>query len=274
MSEKTHFQSICADFSDSQIHLFDIEKEYDDYDCHDTCVIWSHITFYGVPLNASDDDIQSLYEHDYKNALKIGELTGCLIMCKQMLFESEDPLIICDDLDADLEYTVSALSDEECPLDENPYQDVYYIHDLAMEDGYKDDVLLKSRIIDELPVLILKFLHVAPDILAFYPLPLEHEPDPDEEVRYNALQNIKAQKISSALASLSDEQPEEKSNVINFGDAYKFSEDELNMVMRRRYSGSSYPEAAKDKDEYAFYATNGFIEANDSRLLYKYVGLE
>ena len=45
-------------------------------------------------------------------------------------------------------------------------------------------------------------------------------------------------------------------------------------LMRRRHSGSSYPEAAKDKEEYAFYATNGFVEANDSRLLYKYVGLE
>ncbi|ADY55587.1 hypothetical protein Sgly_1273 [Syntrophobotulus glycolicus DSM 8271] len=51
-----------------------------------------------------------------------------------------------------------------------------------------------------------------------------------------------------------------------------FSKDELNFIMRRRYSGSSYPEDAKDKKEYAFYKANGVEEAGVNRLLYKYVG--
>jgi len=39
--------------------------------------------------------------------------------------------------------------------------------------------------------------------------------------------------------------------------------------MVRRHSGSSYPEEAKNKDEYAFFEANGFEEVGDSRLLYK-----
>lgn len=59
--------------------------------------------------------------------------------------------------------------------------------------------------------------------------------------------------------------------MINFGDAYQFTEDELNMVMGRRHSESSYPEKAKDRKEYEFYEANGFEEIGDSRLLYKYI---
>lgn len=129
---------------------------------------------------------------------------------------------------------------------------------------------LASMIINELPGLILAFLHVAPDILAFYPAPLKYIPDPDKEVRYQVLQSIAAQKAASFFDAIMGEE-QKKDNVVNFGDAYRFTEDERYLVMGRRNSGSSYPEEAKDQEEYAFYEANGFEEVGDSRLLYKYV---
>ena len=122
--------------------------------------------------------------------------------------------------------------------------------------------------------MILTFFHVAPDLLAFYPVPIDFTLDPDEEARYQALQGIAAQKMESVIDAISvkESQKQNDRKILRFGDAYQFSKDELNFVMRRRYSGSSYPEEAKDKNEYAFYEANGFEEVGDSRLLFKYVG--
>jgi hypothetical protein len=115
----------------------------------------------------SDNQLGNIDNGDYLNAVKIGKLFGCLVLCKQMIKEDNDPLEVCDDSDGDLEYTISALRDEGGPLNlehGNPDQDVYYIHELQMESGYEYDPL-KSKILEELPGLILSFLHVAPDIL-------------------------------------------------------------------------------------------------------------
>ena len=55
VEKKINFQSICADYSCKDIHVFDIDNEYNDYDCYDTCVIWNHITFYGIPFGLLDE---------------------------------------------------------------------------------------------------------------------------------------------------------------------------------------------------------------------------
>ena len=182
---------------------------------------------------------------------------------------------ICDDVDGDLEYTISALSDKDGPLNAetgDAYQDVYYIDELKMETSY-NDASLKSRIIEELPTLIFTLFHVTPDLLAFYPAPLEYTPDPSKRAKYQALQGIAAQKIDSAIDAITTKgaKKQEDEKTLNFAAVYQFSEDELNLIMRRRYSGSSYPKEAKDMKEYDFYEANGFQEAGDSRLLYKHI---
>lgn len=272
MSENIKFKSICADYSVKNSIIFDIDDDYNyNYDCVDTCLIWNCINFYGIPFGLSDNQIEGIYDGDYQEVVKIGKMRGCLILCKQMIEEGWDPLEVCDESSGDLEYTISALSDEDGPLNMetgDPEQNVFYIHELQIEAEY-DDELLKGRIIDELPGLIFSFLHVAPDILAFYPAPLEYTPDPVVEERYQILQDIAAQKIDSVIDSISKKQ--HGSNVFQFADAYRFSEDELKFVTRRRYSGSSYPDEAKDLKEYSFYQANGFEEAGNSRLLYKFV---
>ncbi len=260
MRENIAFELICADYTSLNNVIFYLEDGYEP-DCVDDCIIWGVITFYGVPEDLPDDQMNEIYEGNYEKAIKIGEIFGCLIISKYMLDVGEDPLFVCDASSGDLEYVMSALSDAGGPLNMEPYQDVYYIHEIKIDGEYEP--ILKGKILDELPNIIFSLLHVSPDIVAFYPAPLEYTPDPAEKEKYDRLQRIAAQKLDLAL------NPKENGNVINFASAYKFSDDDLKMVTRRRYSGSSYPEEAKDLKEYAFYQAHGFEEAGNSRVLYK-----
>ena len=277
MNNKIEFESICADSSGIRNHIFYLNDRYDQ-DCHDTCIIWNNITFYGVPFDLTEDQGDRVYEGHYDDIVKIGDIFGCMVLCKRILDEGYNPWEICDDENGDLEYTMSALSDKGGPLNietGEPYQDVYYIHEFKMIPKY-DNEFLKSRIIEEFPGLILKLLHVAPDIITYYPAPLEYELDSDKESRYDNLQAIVAQRLDSLTNRINDDEKEKQNNdkkVLKFGDIYRFSDDEINYIMGRRYSGSSYPEEAKDKEEYDFYENYGFREVGDSRLLYKEVTL-
>lgn len=278
MDKKVEFESISASCSSIDNYLFNLDSKYSYYDCTDSCIIWNNIAFYGIPSDLTDEQMDNIYEGDYHDAIKIGELLGCLILCKQILNEGYDPVEICDNESGELEYAMSALSDIEGPLNldsGDPYQDVYYIHELNMFPSY-DDELLKSKIIDELPRIIISLLHASPEIIAYYPSPLEYEPDPNELARNEALKLFAAQKMEAVAKrmNLHNDDISEDNKIINFGDGYRFNDDELKIVMGRRHSGSSYPEEAKDKSEFAFYEANGFIEAGDSRLLYKYADWE
>lgn len=239
MASKSKFEYICAQRSHQANYMFSLDSDYEDDDCHDSCITWDTITFYGVPYDLSDQALDNIHNGDYTDAIKIGSMYGCLILCKQMLAEGEDPWEICDDVHGDLEYTISALKDPECPLNEDdgdPYQDVYYIHEWEMEKGH-NSAALKAEILDRLPNIILMLFQVKPDILAYYPSPLKYTPDPDQEARYEALQNIGKQKLEAAFSFLKDEDSEgetSESNVKSFGVAYKLSTNELNYLMRRR----------------------------------------
>ncbi len=273
MIGKSNFEYICAHRSHLANYLFSLDNDY--ADCHNSCTIWDTITFYGVPLDLSDEDISSIQDGDYTNAIKIGSMQGCLILCRQMLVEDQDPWQICDDDNGDLEGTISALKRPGCPLNEedgDPWQDVYYIHKWTMEKGY-NSAPLKGEILDRLPNIILMLFHVKPDILAYYPTPLKYTPDPALEARLQALENISVQKINayfdSLLGSTDSESNPSKSNIRSFGVAYKLSESEQNELIKRIEAGGAYPKNAKRKKEFSFFESHGFMEAGNSRLLYK-----
>lgn len=273
MSANIKFKGICAGHKGKDSVIIDLDNDYqNNYDCVDTCIIWTSIPFYGIPFSLDDDDkMERVYNEDYRGLTKIGTLFGCLILCEQIIVEGYDPLEVCDASSGDLEYAMSALSDIDGPLNYetgDPYRNVFYIHELEMESEW-NNAELKSKIIEELPWLVLSFLHVMPNILAFYPAPLAHAPNIAEKERYEVLQKLAAQKTASALTP--GAKKPSKDNLLAFADFYQFNEDDMKFATRRRYSGSSYPEIAKDLQEYAFYEANGFEEAKDSRLLYKVV---
>lgn len=257
MGKKMKIESLCADYSESKSHVFDVHGDGRAYDCHNTCIVWNRVTFYGLPFDLQDDRMAPIYQGDYRDAVKIGEMLGCLILCRQLQDDGQDPLVICADIDEELGYVISALSDDEDgPLSlENgdPYQNVYYIHELAMEEGYGDQYLV-SRIIKELPGLVLTFCHVVPDILAFYPAPADLIPDEENEAI--------TQEVPGPIPG-----PTIEYHPI-FGQQLRLDKREgsdVRLVEASDFAGSAY------SINYEVFAKVGFKEVGDSGVLYKYV---
>lgn len=268
MNRIQEFEYIFADNSGVNNCFFNTEEDYlnEFDDCADNCVIWNHINFYGAPYGTSDSKFERMEEGNFSDTIKIGEIIGFVILCKQIVKEGFDPVEICDDVNQDLEYTLSAMSDKQGPFNTEEYQDIYYIHDFKMENEY-NNAKFKNQIITQLPKIVFQLFHIEPSFLTFYPLPLKYTPDPKEEAKYDFLQKVAAQKVDLALGY--NENQDEK--FIKFANEYQFSDDELKMIMRRRVHGSSYPQKAKDKKEFDFYISNGFKEVGNSRLLCKEV---
>ncbi len=240
------------------------------FDSTSTYLVPVYWTFWGVPHDADDILYDALDNGNYANCVKIGVLSGHLILCKQMIADGYDPLTVCDDESADLEYVISALVDEGGPLNEwtgEPLLDVLYIHEITMEEALQRQGL-GSRILQELPCLCRELLHVMPDILTYYPAPTDHDwyQESDREV---GLRSMAIKRVVEATLP-GHNMHQNTSNIIPFPDVYQFSDDEIKMIMGRRHGGSSYPEALKNERLIAFYKRNGFQELGATRLLYAY----
>ena len=136
---------------------------------------------------------------------------------------------------------------------------------------------LEKRILEELPYLIKDFMHVAPDILAYYPPPMKAERESQEEAHRLALRAFAINQVARRLGVLlvldgKERKTDEK--ILTFTGDYHFTEDEVKMVLGRRYSGSAYSEERKNRAEWRLFEDLGFQEAGDSRLLYKSLGRE
>lgn len=71
MKKKHKFDSLWVEFFSKNTHLISMEVEYD---CHDSCIISNSMIFYGIPFDVLDDKMNSVYDGDYSNLIKIGEL--------------------------------------------------------------------------------------------------------------------------------------------------------------------------------------------------------
>lgn len=240
------------------------------FDYTSTYLVPAHWTFWGVPYDADDILYDAMDNGNYADCTKIGDLSGHLILCKQMIADGYDPLTVCDDESADLEYVMSALVDEGGPLNEwtgEALLDVLYIDEIIIEEALRKQGL-GSRILQELPCLCRELLHVVPDILAYYPAPLEEDWYQESE-REVALRSRAMERVAKAIIPDHDVN-QDASNIIPFPDKYRFSDDDIKMIMGHRHSGSSYPEGLKNQRLISFYQSNGFQELGDTRLLYTY----
>jgi excisionase family DNA binding protein len=153
------------------------------FDYTSTYIVPVNWTFWGVPHERDDILFSALEEGDYTECVQLGILAGRLILCEQMIADSYDPLIVCDDDSADMGYVMSELIDEGGPLNEitgEPLQNVLYIEELEIEDELQGQGI-GSRILQELPSACLELLHVMPDILAYYAVNVEQDQTEESE---------------------------------------------------------------------------------------------
>lgn len=236
-----------------------------DYCAQDDCISLKNIRLFGYKKELTYAEHEAIDNGDYSILESIGEITGYLILGREIDAHDEHIYNICDDVDGELEYMASALCDDGEPLDMDPAQDIFYIHEFSINEGFSEPKL-KARILAELPVLCLRLFHVAPDLLAFYPSPQPYDIDESDKARERVAVELVRQKLDLAFDDTTDSEP---SNVIEMAAVREFSEDEISMVMGRRRPGVSYPESAKDEYEFEFYMANGFKESGNSRVLYK-----
>lgn len=163
MAEK--FDDIFAVSEDKRHHFINLHQ-----DQIENYIDWFELDFYGVPIDISDEKYNEIFEGDYTNAIHIGKLTGCLILCRQMLDDGEDPAYICDSIDYRLDLTISCLSGPTEPLNEEPFQDIFYIEELEMDEKY-DNENLKITILKSLPKILLNLKNICPELLVNYPMP-------------------------------------------------------------------------------------------------------
>jgi hypothetical protein len=271
------FKYICASCSDERQVIFDVaDSDHDNADlCESRCIIWKTFQFYGIsdglPEDELDEILSKCYEGVFDEAVKLGQLSGCLILCKQMIDEGYDPWDICEGAHGDLSYAIDALAADGEPLSEDgePYQNLFYIHAFLLEDEY-NKTALKSRILCELPKLLQRFYHVEPELLAFYPEPPEHEVLEellDEGSRYNRLNSIADEKMKTAISSITITD-EDSGKIMKFSDKYDFSPDDLDYLHEMFRRKNVYPDSTRFLEEYIFLRGNGFSEAGKSGLLY------
>lgn len=205
------------------------------------------------------------YARQMEKATKVASVFGWMILCRDIIYNEYQPLEICDDENGDLEYAISALQDVGGPLTDDSgdsTQNVFYIHEIEME----------ARIINELPYLLRNFLHVEPEIPAYYPSPMESDWEAENAERDFALRAYAMNQVARHLDAIglnTNVADNHGKKVVQFTGDYHFSEDEIKMVMGRRNSGSGYPENLKNRDEWDLFERAGFEEADNSRLLYK-----
>ena len=128
------------------------------------------LEFFGV---AADDECavyEAMDSGDYTNCTRIGSLWGYFIDCHQMFLDGYDILTVCDDESVDLANVVSMLSEVGGPLSEDewePAQDVFYIHEFVVGESLRQQGI-GTRLLQELPYIIKRFLNLTPHIFAYY----------------------------------------------------------------------------------------------------------
>lgn len=273
MKTTRKFNELFVDYHDRNFVRLDW-KDYDERDCHETCVLYHSFNVYGVPKKLKEEEREELWEGVTEHLKPVATVTGTLILCNEIHRRGENPLLICDDLDGNLEYAMSTISFTEGLLNKetgDPYQNVYYLDEINMEPGYEEDYVIKERILKELANLIFSFLHVDPEIIVHYPLPIKDKIEKKEikDERVEKLTTLHHQKVSSIIAGdplFKEDDQGEPSNVISFGERYPFSEEDME-ILYPDDNEPPYPEEAKDEKAYELFLNNGYYEVENSRLL-------
>ena len=192
------------------------------YDYASTYLVGVNWDFWGVKHGRADILRNALDIGDYSGCEKIGMLSGCLVLCEQMISDGYDPLAVCGGESIDLKCMMAALTNDGGPLNGStgePMLDVLYIDELVIEEPLRRQGLGR-RILLEIPPLCRELLHVFPDILAYYPAPIICNWQNETEKRF-AMRNL-AGKHAAKVSSVREAFKNNQSSLISLNDKYSY----------------------------------------------------
>ena len=176
---------------------------------------------------------------------------------------------MCDEINADLEYVISALCESGGVMQAHDIHrplNIFYIHEVEFENEEFRDMLLTDILIN-LPDIMFSHTNILPEMMIYYPRPLPYDN------RMKELQNAIAVETSTQLRARMEKlkaMEEDPTIDSDYDDEPQLalSKDQINILMGKRVEGDSYPEAAKDLPLWGDYEFAGFSEWKNTRVLY------
>ncbi len=231
-------------------HVIEEERSPIFPDC-DTMILPCRIGIYEAP-DDEEIDVAPVGE-------RIGNIEGWLVLGRDIErtvpenVEDTDAFmnLLCDDLTVDLGFVVSALLKEDGPL--SLEHTIFGFNHFYLDEISITRPELLPRLLEELPQIIFKHMHVFPDIISYYPRPLPHEQEPPTALEDFAEQTKSAIMIQMMLGEI---------------DVASLTPEQIDLLRDVQNSGTSYDEQYVDHALWEPFLDAGFDEWLDTRVLY------
>lgn len=214
---------------------------------------YCEIEVFGVSYNDLDENSD--------NSVKLGTVCGYLIKTVAASRLDEDVYNLYDDINAELEFVISALAQDDGPLSEDDFgfiKNHFHIEEVAIEDT---DVF--EYVLSALPNMLLAHYNIIPDIISYHPASLPYQESKADQLKKAIASEIAAEVINEYY---------EPDDTINYDDDHYqlvLSEEQQDIVMGKRNRDDVYPEQYKDKALWDKYEKAGFVEWDNTRVMYK-----
>lgn len=190
---------------------------------------------YGVPKENRTVISEECRKGNYSNAVKVGEVSGTLILGGEENDLRSDPGYTRGDYSMNIRYVDDVLYYDELGPFPDSHLNTLYIHELFVEEPYRNNGI-GSLVLKNLPQLVQRNLHIEPNILACLPFGI---PPLAEEASITVFERGKTR------------------------------EEPLNDLLGVNRENAIQSLTQRIKRLFAFYHRNGFKEVGDSGLLYK-----
>ena len=223
-----------------------------------------------VPVNIDIYQLNDYPEDEIEKPIgdNIGSVSGYLVLGREIDLLTPSDIqnrdaymnLICDDIDADLGYVISALLEEDGPLSlENTGigVDHLYIDEISLHDSS-----MQESVLDALPGMIFMHLHVYPEIMSYYPRPLPHE------VKKTAKEVAFEEEAGRIYAAIAEHMHSGKNDPDT--PDLTLTEDQFRVVAGMRQHGDTYPAEFIDVKAWDPYLNAGFEEWKNTRVLYRF----
>lgn len=202
--------------------------------------------------------------------MRIGTIEGYLILSEEIERRGYNLYDMCDEINADLEYVISALCESGGVMQAHNITrplNIFYIHEVEFENEEFRDMMLTDILI-ELPDIMFSHTNILPEMMIYYPRPLPYDTRLMDIQKAIASETVSQVLARNAKLEAIQEDPTIDSDYDNEEPHLALSQDQINMVMGKRVEGDSYPESAKDLPLWGDYEFAGFSEWKNTRVLY------
>ena len=262
-----HFRDVFTYSIDPSRHSL----EYEDINFESDYIKYYSIGIFGIPHGLSEEEEDNIFS-DPEKAVRIGTIEGYLILGEEIERRGYNLYDMCDEINADLEYVISALCESGGVMQVHNITrplNIFYIHEVEFENEEFRDMMLTDILIN-LTDIMFSHTNILPEMMIYYPRPLPYDTRLMDIQKAIASETVSQVLARNAKLEAIQEDPTIDSDYDNEEPHLALSQDQINMVMGKRVEGDSYPESAKDLPLWGYYELAGFSEWKNTRVLYNF----